>query len=94
MTDDSIGRQAAIKELRGMAIALYGYDATSVISCAIYKLQNLPSAQPEIIRCKDCKHGSPNGLYGCSVYHYRKYETHDMKPDDFCSRAERREDDN
>lgn len=45
--DDLISRQAAIEEVRKMAIALYGYDATSVISCAIYKLQNLPSAQPE-----------------------------------------------
>ena len=45
--NDLIGRQAAIKELRELAIALYGYDATSIISCAIYKLQNLPSAQPE-----------------------------------------------
>ena len=49
-----------------------------------------PSAQPEIIRCKDCKYGSPNGKYGCAVYHYRRYETHDMESDDFCSRAERR----
>ena len=43
--DDTISRQAAIKELREMAIALYGYDSASVISCAIYKLQNMPSAQ-------------------------------------------------
>ena len=55
-------------------------------------LADVPSAQPEIIRCKDCKHGSPNGKYGCRVYHYRRYETHDMKPDDFCSRAERKQD--
>ena len=43
--DDLISRQAAIEELRRMMIALYGYDATSIISCAIYKLQNLPSAE-------------------------------------------------
>lgn len=49
-------------------------------------------AQADIVRCKDCKHGSPNGRYGCRVYHYKRYETYDMKPDDFCSFAERRED--
>lgn len=43
--DELISRQAAIEELRKMAIALYRYDATSVISCAIHKLQNLPSAK-------------------------------------------------
>ena len=55
-------------------------------------VDKMPSVQP-IVRCKDCKHGSPNGRYGCRVYHYKKYETHDMKPDDFCSMAERREND-
>ena len=45
-TSDSISRTAAVEELRRMMIALYGYDATSVLSCAIYKLQNLPSAEP------------------------------------------------
>ena len=50
----------------------------------------LNTARCEIVQCKDCKYGSPNGRYGCRVYHYKKYETHDMKPDDFCSRAERK----
>lgn len=49
-----------------------------------------PSAQPEVIRCKDCKYGSPNGQYGCKCYHYQLYETHEMYEHDFCSRAERR----
>ena len=42
---DLISRQSAIDALREMAIALYGYDVTSVVSCATYKLQNMPSAQ-------------------------------------------------
>ena len=53
-------------------------------------LVEIPS--DEIVRCKDCKHGAPNGRYGCVAYHYKKYETHDMKPDDFCSHGERRTD--
>lgn len=75
-----------------------------VIDCPeaiIYYLDIIGLIQPkrkadaldEIVRCKECKHGSPNGKYGCRVYHYRRYETHDMKPDDYCSRAERRTDD-
>lgn len=61
MMNDTISRQAAIEELREMAIALYGYDSTSVISCAIYKLQNLPSAE---------QHGrwiNDNHLIKCSI---------------------------
>ena len=60
----------------------------------IYKtLEALPSAQPEIIQCKDCKHWThikrtkrywcrtDDGLYDLNP-----------SPDDFCSRAERRTD--
>ena len=45
----------------------------------------------EIVRCKDCKYASPNGKYGCKAYHFKLYETHEMKADDFCSHGERRE---
>lgn len=48
-------------------------------------------AKSEIVHCKDCKYASPNGNYGCTVYHFKRYETHEMKPDDFCSWAERKE---
>ena len=47
-------------------------------------LESLPPAQPEIVRCKDCiwKQGSECVRFA------------DVRPfpDDFCSRAERRED--
>ena len=53
----------------------------------------LPSAQPEIIKCKDCKYSSPNMVYGCRL---ERYSYHDdsvrMYSEDFCSKAERRED--
>lgn len=45
----------------------------------------------KLVRCEDCKYASPNGKYGCKAYHFKLYETHEMKADDFCSRAERRE---
>lgn len=59
-------------------------------------LEKLPSAQPEIVRCKDCKH------YGCILYSGTQFEygecfgheesdyTFEVKPDDFCSKAERK----
>ncbi len=47
----------------------------------VYHIKELPSAEPEIIRCKDCKYWISNGCkeVGCLEY-------------DFCSYAERRGD--
>ena len=42
----------------------------------------------EVVRCKDCKYCSHSGL--CNLY---LNVSHEMKPDDFCSRGERRADD-
>lgn len=44
---------------------------------------DLPSAQPEIIRCKDCK-----WKQGSECVRFAEVRPF---PDDFCSRAERRE---
>lgn len=46
---------------------------------------NLPSAQPEIIRCKDCKKNPHWEWVGCPMTGKGT-----RKPDDFCSYAERR----
>ena len=57
-------------------------------------LKKLPSAQPEIIRCKDCKH---NNTFKCPMYteHYSSSYGYSVEkrnePDDFCSLAERKE---
>jgi len=53
-------------------------------------LETLPSAQPEIIRCKDCKywtHIKRTNRYWCKT----DDGLFDLNPspDDFCSRAER-----
>lgn len=45
---DLIGRQAAIDAIRG-EIEVNGY------SHVVDVLEQMPSAQPEIIRCKDCR---------------------------------------
>lgn len=47
-------------------------------------LENLSSAQPEIIRCRECRY-----KYGSDCDNFAGVW---VKDDDFCSRAERRED--
>lgn len=49
--DDLISRQAAIDELDKGA---WGVKWDKVLAKTM--IESLPSAQPEIIRCKDCKH--------------------------------------
>lgn len=51
--DDTIRRQDAIDE-----ITEYGSGDTIYMSVVELKrrIEHLPSAQPEIIRCKDCRH--------------------------------------
>ena len=54
-------------------------------------INNLPSEQPEIIHCKDCKHFGVDRykkLTWCSRINYG----YGYQADDFCSRAERRTD--
>ena len=56
-------------------------------------LANLPSAQPEIIRCKDCKYYqfADNRAFGMPVKMCEWFGFEDIDDDDYCSRAERRE---
>ena len=54
-------------------------------------LRNMPSAQPEITRCKDCKywtHIKRTNRYWCKTDD-GLFDSN-PSPDDFCSRAERR----
>ena len=91
--DDLISRQAAIDALIGLPTwwadegGHYGevqppMEAMLDPEDAVSAIENLPTAQPEIIKCKDCKwkHGSECVRFA----DIRIYQ------DDFCSRAERR----
>ena len=82
--DDLISRQAAIDE----SFEIY-MDGQKFEVVQVETLMGLPSAQPQLIRCKDCKYASPNGKYGCKAYHFKLYETHEMAADDFCSKGVR-----
>ena len=72
---DLISRQDAID-------ALSQYPFEKVVNC-VSIIEELPSAQPEIIYCKDCKW--KQGVECVRFADVRPF------PSDFCSRAERRE---
>jgi len=93
--DDLISRQAAIDAVKKNTFRLtfaeeqncegrVAWSANAVYSDVIEgALLELPSAQPEIIRCKDCKHW--DGVDTCDVIDAPVWDN------DFCSMAERRE---
>ena len=97
---DLIERKAAIKAIEDLQDCYNGFSDTYDKSCIIGALEEVPSAQPEIVRCGECKwwekqEDSPLG-YCNAVKHchysrhweiqiYRRYE-----PDFFCADGERR----
>ena len=83
---DLISRQAAIDEIK----ALYEWHDTVTEDRTIDHLKRLPSAEPEIVRCKNCKHHhyDSKDIPYCDRIDYG----YGWKDDDFCSRAERRTD--
>lgn len=84
--DDSISRQAAIDELDKGA---WGVEWDKTLAKTM--IESLPSAQPEIIRCKDCRYYQDNNDgYPHINCKWDANETPDA--DDFCSGAERRTD--
>ena len=56
-------------------------------------IEQLPSAQPEIIRCKDCKDYQTDWETSYPNRHYCATMDSTMPEDGFCSYAERRTDD-
>jgi len=78
---DLISRQAVIEINQS-----YHGQMPNEVNHRIWKeINELPSAQPEIIRCKDCKHW--DGVDTCDVIDAPVWDN------DFCSMAERRGDD-
>lgn len=77
---DMISRQAAIDDIK----AVYEWHDTVTEDRILDHLRRLPSAQPEIIQCKDCKR------YGQDNCFMKIQMLWELKPDDFCSQAERR----
>ena len=82
---DLISRQAAIdlweKYHPTIAVDVMQYDA---------ELRELPTAKPEIIRCKDCKHRDPEDKK-CDCGHGILWQL-PREDNWYCADAERRED--
>ena len=95
MNKDTIYRQDAIDAI-SCNITVTGRQNAEVVAATIGafadRIKALPSAQPEIIRCKDCKHYKAYYCTGCLVCHLVAGRTVLRDLDDFCSRAERRTD--
>lgn len=88
--DDLISRQAAIDICEKISGNRYlSADGNIGAEMCAERIAQLPSAQPEIIRCKDCKHWTIHKrleIPWCRVMHI------DRGANCFCSDAERRTD--
>lgn len=93
--DDLISRRAALEAIKSRKTAEQssaGIMRNAVVDFCIDIVKKLPSAQPEIIHCKECKYGVQDedkrwycrGL-GCQVG--------EADGSGFCADAERRTDD-
>jgi hypothetical protein len=110
-----IDRQAAVDALAEDMPQTYTPDgshpadegifmAQEIYADCIQTLRELPPAQPEIIRCKDCKHWIPYDWMFSEVWQSKNIADYPedeigcnycdmaMKANDFCSRGERRTD--
>ena len=80
-SNDLISRQAAID-----AVSRGCQEFRGIFAECEKNLNELPPAQPEIIRCKDCKYADDD----CVCQHSMGLVIQD--DDDYCSYAERRTD--
>ena len=100
---DYIERQAALDELRDYLVEKRCPD-DGTLTCRLIEnevINKLPHAQPQIVRCKECKHWIPYDWMFSEVWQSKNiadYPEDDigcdccdmaMKANDFCSRAER-----
>jgi len=99
MSDDTISRQAAIDALgEGAMVNYQAAGHNNGLIKAINVIKGLPSAQPEIIRCKDCrwwdKYGDYDNGYCMAAKHGYWSEHWDIsirrtyKGDFYCADAE------
>ena len=103
--EDLISRQTIIDGLEFViehGIETYGAHSISAEKMLEF-VRELPTVQPNIVRCKDCKHWIPYDWMFSEVWQSKNIADYPedeigcdcsemaMKANDFCSRAERRE---
>ena len=99
---DCISREQAIEAVRATLLA-WSYMPEWRDNKIIEAVEQLPPIQPDIVRCKDCKHWIPYDWMFSEVWESKniadypedeigcEWSDMSMKANDFCSRAERRE---
>lgn len=87
----------------GIVAMIHDPTTKRALRVAVKALERLPSAQPEIIQCKDCKHWMPYEWMFSEVWQSQNIDDYPedeiscnycdvhMKSSDFCSQAVRRE---
>lgn len=95
--DDLISRKAAIDAI-SCDITVTGRQNAELVAQTIGRfadrIKALPSAQPEIVRCKDCKY-QRKGQNECEEWNlcgYRPWQYTPITDEHFCADAERRTD--
>ena len=92
-----------VRAAGGMSEEELTEDFKDGVQAVLYMLSNQPTIQPEIIRCKDCKHWIPYDWMFSEVWQSKNIADYPedeigcdccdmaMKANDFCSRGEKRE---
>jgi len=95
MQEDVIYRQAAIDKFEPwLKVKGYNEGELNMLKAVLYELKCLPSAQPEIIHCGDCRYKDDGideeGIPFLKCLNGRSYGG--TRINDFCSWAKRRTD--
>jgi hypothetical protein len=88
---DAISRQGAIDHFKSIADATsmgnkYNEGFVDGLNFAVGHLETMPSVQPDIIRCKDCKH---KGTKNCVANAWTTILGVTVKDDFYCGLAEK-----
>ena len=86
--DDLISRKQAIDALEKWLHGLFGITEADGTATIFKTIRQLPPIQPEIVRCKDCKHRDPEDKK-CDCGHDIVWNL-PRQDDWFCADAERR----
>ena len=92
--NDTISREQAIDAMAELQGGVSSKGELTGISKAWKRIKQLPSIQPEIIRCKDCKYWNKGSCecrehaVNCQDYMVGDIET---EPEHFCGYAEKKE---
>ena len=102
-SSDTISRQQAIDAIEKWLHGLFGITEADGTATIFKTIRQLPPIQPDIVRCKDCKHWIPYDWMFSEVWRSKNMADYPedeigcnwcdmaMKANDFCSRGEKRE---